>query len=114
MPSVTAACACTMKMWPSCMPLFRLARPYISTDRATHTEVNAMMRATRFGIAVLTLCACAPAEEAKPVDADPAIAAIQARIDADTANWQHYVSLSNELRHKNRLEEAAQAAEKAF
>jgi tetratricopeptide (TPR) repeat protein len=73
-----------------------------------------MKRVSRFGVAVLLLCACAAADESTPKDADPEVAAIQARIETDTANWQHYVSLSSELRHKDRLEEAAQAAEKAF
>jgi tetratricopeptide (TPR) repeat protein len=73
-----------------------------------------MRRASRFGVAVLMLCGCAAADEPTPKDADPAIAAIQTQIEVDTANWQHYVALSSELRHKNRLEEAAQAAEQAF
>ena len=64
--------------------------------------------------AALLVAACAPKEEEKPKDADPAIAGIQQKIEQDTANWQLYTQLSTELRRKNRLEEAAQAAEKAY
>jgi tetratricopeptide (TPR) repeat protein len=73
-----------------------------------------MKRVWQFGCAALLLCACETAEQATPKDADPEIAAIQERIAADTANWQLHVQLSEELRHEQRLEEAAQAAEKAF
>jgi tetratricopeptide (TPR) repeat protein len=73
-----------------------------------------MKRVWQFGCAALLLCACEKAEQATPKDADPEIAAIQERIAADTANWQLHVQLSEELRHEKRLEEAAQAAEKAF
>jgi tetratricopeptide (TPR) repeat protein len=72
------------------------------------------MRVWRFGSAVLLLCACAAADKEAPKDSDPQIAAIREEIKSDTASWQLQVKLANELRHKNRLEEAAQAAEKAF
>jgi tetratricopeptide (TPR) repeat protein len=71
-----------------------------------------MMR--RLVFSVLLLCACAAQQEEAAKDADPAIAAIQERIAQDTANWQAHADLANELRRKNRLEEAAQAAEQAF
>lgn len=74
-----------------------------------------MKRVRFFGAAaLLVLAACEPAEETRPQDTDPAVAAIQARIESDTANWQLYSELAAELRHKDRLEEAATAAEKAF
>ena len=73
-----------------------------------------MTRVWRFGSALLLLCACAAADKSEPKDSDPAIAGIQEQISKDTANWQLHVQLANELRHKDRLEEAAQAAEKAF
>ena len=73
-----------------------------------------MGRASCFMMAGLMLGACVAADQPEPRDADPAIAAIQERIAADTSSWENYVSLSSELRHKNRLEEAAQAAEQAF
>lgn len=69
----------------------------------------------RLGFAVLLLCAaCAASEKETPKDADPAIAAAQESIARDTANWELHAALADELRRKNRLEEAAQAAEKAF
>ena len=73
-----------------------------------------MKRVWQFGCAALLLCACETAEQATPKDSDPEIAALQERIATDTANWQLHVQLSAELRHKQRLEEAAQAAERAF
>lgn len=69
----------------------------------------------RFGFALLLLCsACAADEQEAAKDADPAIASMQAQIAKDTANWELHAFLADELRRKNRLEEAAQAAEKAF
>jgi tetratricopeptide (TPR) repeat protein len=68
----------------------------------------------RYMMAALLLCACSTVEDAKVKDADPVISGIQERISADTANWQLHAQLAGELRRKNRLEEAAQAASKAF
>ena len=66
-------------------------------------------------ITLLALTACAPKqEEAAPQDTDPEIAQLKEAAAADTTNWQAQVQLSAALRRKNRLEEAAQAAEKAF
>lgn len=73
-----------------------------------------MMRVCRIGITALVLCACAAAEDAKPEDSDPAVAAIRQQIAADSTNWQLYAKLATELRHKKRFEEAGAAAEKAF
>jgi tetratricopeptide (TPR) repeat protein len=68
----------------------------------------------RYALAVLLLCACGSADKAKPKDADPVVAGIQDQIEKDSMNWQLHAQLANELRRKNRLEEAAQAASKAF
>ncbi|HET9438531.1 MAG TPA: hypothetical protein VFO52_00080 [Longimicrobiales bacterium] len=66
-------------------------------------------------LVALLLIACSPQqEEAAPQDTDPVIAQLKASADADTTNWQAQVRLSEELRRKERYEEAAQAAEKAF
>ncbi|MGQ0814318.1 MAG: hypothetical protein ACT4O1_07610 [Gemmatimonadota bacterium] len=73
-----------------------------------------MRRVCRIGIAALWLCACAAADETEPKDADPAVAALQEQIEADSANWRLHAQLAAELRHRNRLEAAAQAAENAF
>lgn len=73
-----------------------------------------MTRVWRIGSAALLLCACAAAEETTTKDADPEVAALQEQIAKDTANWQLHARLAAELRHEDRLEEAAQAAEKAF
>lgn len=73
-----------------------------------------MMRVWRVGVVAGLLCACAPAEEVAPADTDPEIAALQGQIESDSANWELHAQLANELRRKDRLEEAAQAAEKAF
>jgi tetratricopeptide (TPR) repeat protein len=62
-----------------------------------------------------TLIACAPkAEEEAPPDTDATVAQLKQAVAADSANWEAHVRLSDELRRKNRLEEAAQAADKAF
>jgi tetratricopeptide (TPR) repeat protein len=63
---------------------------------------------------VLALIACAPKTEEAPQDTDAAIAQLQAAVAADSTNWQAHVRLSEELRRKQRMEEAAQSAEKAF
>lgn len=73
-----------------------------------------MKRVYRVGALALLLGACAPAEKEAPKDADPVVAALQERIAQDTTNWELYTQLSAELRRKQRLEEAAQAANKAF
>ena len=71
-------------------------------------------RTATFAVAVL-LAACAPkTEETAAQDADPAIAQLQQAVAADSNSWQAHVNLAGELRRKNRHEEAAQAAEKAF
>lgn len=73
-----------------------------------------MTRVWRIGGTALLLCACAAAEESAPKEADPEIAAIHEQIANDTTSWQLQARLASELRHTDRLEEAAQAAEKAF
>ncbi len=60
------------------------------------------------------ITACTPAPEETPQDTDPAIAQLQAATTADSMNWQAHVRLSEELRRKGRMEEAAQSAEQAF
>lgn len=71
-------------------------------------------RTATFAVAVL-VAACTPkTEETAAQDADPAIAQLEQAIAADSTNWQAHVNLAAELRRKNRHEEAAQAAEKAF
>ena len=67
-----------------------------------------------YSLAVLLLCACGTGEEAEPKDADPVVAGIQEKIAQDTMSWQLHAQLADELRRKNRHEEAAQAASKAF
>ena len=62
----------------------------------------------------LTAAACAPKAEDAPKDTDPAIAQLKAAVAADTMNWQAHATLAAELRRKDRLEEAAEAANKAF
>ena len=64
---------------------------------------------------LLLLAACAPkAEEAPPQDTDPEIAQLKSATAADTTDWQAQIRLSAALRRKNRLEEASEAAQKAF
>lgn len=63
---------------------------------------------------LVTLTACAPKAEEPPQDTDSTIAQLKAAAAADTTDWQAQLRLSDELRRKNRLEEAAQAADKAF
>ena len=65
-------------------------------------------------LTILALAACAPKEEAAPQDTDPEITQLKQAVAADTTSWQAQVQLSAALRRKNRHEEAAQAAEKAF
>ena len=67
-------------------------------------------------LALLTVLACSPqAEEAQTAqDSDPEIAQLKAAADADTTNWEAAVRLSEGLRRKERYEEAAQAAQKAY
>ena len=67
-----------------------------------------------FVLVLLTAFACAPAQDETPEESDPQIAQLKAAVDADTTNWQAYVRLSEELRRKERYEEAAQAAQQAF
>ena len=67
-----------------------------------------------YPLAVLLLCACSASENSQTKDADPVVAGIQEQIALDSMNWQLHAQLANELRRKNRLEEAAQAASKAF
>src|SRR5918994_1640572 len=64
--------------------------------------------------ALSLILACAPKEEAAPADTDPAIAELKQAVAADSMNWETHARLSDELRRKNRMEEAAQAAQKAF
>ena len=68
----------------------------------------------QYSLAVLLLCACDTGEKAAPKDADPVVAGIQDQITQDSMNWQLQGQLADELRRKNRHEEAAQAASKAF
>jgi tetratricopeptide (TPR) repeat protein len=63
---------------------------------------------------IIMLAGCAPKTDEAPQDTDPAIAQLKAAAAADTTSWEAQVRLSDELRRKNRLEEAAQAADKAF
>jgi tetratricopeptide (TPR) repeat protein len=65
-------------------------------------------------LALSLIIACTPKEEAAPADTDPAIAELERAVAADSTNWETYARLSDELRRKNRMEEAAQAAQKAF
>ena len=67
-----------------------------------------------YSLAVLLLCACGAGEKATPKDADPVVAGIQEQIEQDSMNWQLHAQLADELRRKNRHEEAAQAASKAI
>lgn len=69
--------------------------------------------AALFAIA-FTASACAPKAEQAPQDTDPVIAQLEEAVAADTTNWQAHAALAGELRRKDRLEEAATAAEKAF
>ena len=74
-----------------------------------------MMKRRLAAIFALTFfVACAPKEEPAPQDTDPAIAQLKQAIAADSTNWETHVRLSEELRRKNRMEEAAQAAQQAF
>ena len=64
---------------------------------------------------MVALAACTPAqEEAAPEDTDPAITQLKQAVAADTTDWQAHARLAAELRRKERHEEAAQVAEKAF
>ena len=64
---------------------------------------------------VLIMAGCAAQdEEAAPQDTDPVVSQLKAAAEADTTDWQAQVRLAAELRRKQRHEEAAQAAEKAF
>jgi tetratricopeptide (TPR) repeat protein len=67
-------------------------------------------------LVLLAALACSPQaeEEQASQDSDPQIAQLKAAADADTTNWEALVRLSEELRRKERYEEAAQTAEKAF
>ena len=65
-------------------------------------------------ITLLVLTSCAPKEEAAPQDADAEIAQLKEAVAADTMRWQAHVNLSAALRRKERYDEAAQAASKAF
>jgi lipopolysaccharide biosynthesis regulator YciM len=64
---------------------------------------------------LLCLAACAPgADESAPQESDPAITQLKQEVAADTTRWEPQLRLAAELRRKNRHEEAAQAAERAF
>ena len=65
-------------------------------------------------LALSLIVACAPKEEAAPADTDPAVAELKKAVAADSMNWETHARLSDELRRKNRMEEAAQAAQQAF
>jgi len=75
-----------------------------------------MLRAKLAKVAiVLCAAACAADKEAEvPQDADTEVAQLKAATNADTTDWQAQVRLSEALRRKNRLEEASQAAQRAF
>lgn len=75
-----------------------------------------MVRAKLAKVAiVLCAAACAADKEAEvPQDADTEVAQLKAATTADTTDWQAQVRLSEALRRKNRLEEASQAAQRAF
>jgi hypothetical protein len=64
--------------------------------------------------ATLLLCACSKAEPPVLADSDAAVAALKAEVAKDSTNWTPHLKLATELRHKKRLEEAAQEAAKAF
>lgn len=65
-------------------------------------------------LALLLAGCAAPDEEAAPQDTDAVVSQLKAAVAADTTDWQAQVRLAAELRRKQRHEEAAQAAEKAF
>lgn len=65
-------------------------------------------------LALSLLVACAPKDEPAPQDTDPSIAQLKQALAADTTNWEAHMRLSDELRRKNRMEEAAQFAQQAF
>src|SRR5687767_2927313 len=73
-----------------------------------------LLRSTASLALLCALTACAPKAEETPQDTDATIAELKAAVAADSTNWQTHVRLSEELRRKNRMEEAAQAAERAF
>lgn len=75
-----------------------------------------MLRSRFYWSACCLLLACtAQQEEAEvPEDSNPVIAQLKASAAADTTDWQAQVRLAAELRRQGRLEEAAQAAQKAF
>ena len=75
-----------------------------------------MLRAKLAKVAiVLCAAACAADKEAEvPQDTDTEVAQLKAATTADTTDWQAQVRLSEALRRKNRLEEASQAAQRAF
>jgi tetratricopeptide (TPR) repeat protein len=67
------------------------------------------------GFLILTATvACAPKAEEAPQDTDATVAQLKQAVAADTTSWEARIRLSDELRRKNRLEEAAQEADKAF
>lgn len=68
-----------------------------------------------FVLVLLTAFACTPqSQDETSQESDPQIAQLKSAVDADSNNWQAYVRLSEELRRKERYEEAAQAAQQAF
>ncbi|HEY0809750.1 MAG TPA: hypothetical protein VGD49_06285 [Longimicrobiales bacterium] len=75
-----------------------------------------MVRAKLAKVAiVLCAAACAADKEAEVTqDTDTEVAQLKAATTADTTDWQAQVRLSQALRRKNRLEEASQAAQRAF
>ena len=75
-----------------------------------------MLRAKLAKVAiVLCAAACAADKEAEVTqDTDTEVAQLKAATTADTTDWQAQVRLSQALRRKNRLEEASQAAQRAF
>jgi lipopolysaccharide biosynthesis regulator YciM len=74
-----------------------------------------MFRAPIAKLAILLLAAaCATEQEEAPQDTDTEIAELKAAAAADTTDWQAHVRLSEGLRRKKRLEEASEAAQRAF
>lgn len=67
-------------------------------------------------ILVILGAACAKADKRTDAvkESDPTVAALQDSISKDSTNWQLRAHLADELRLKNRLDEAGKTAEKAF
>jgi tetratricopeptide (TPR) repeat protein len=74
-----------------------------------------MFRVPVAGLAILLLAAACTAEtEEAPQDTDTEIAQLKSAAAADTTDWQAQVRLSEALRRKKRLDEASEAAQRAF